>query len=164
LWSKFKESKVGSYVREAYYLALEEAEANQSKEPFKPHMKEPPPPSDEAPEVIQVFADDVAVGDILIETWEGRADMGPHLRTGLVVFVYVAGVGVDQGGVTVFNSRWTHCLLPDNPESTHLGTTVHEGATYYPSGTVVTILRGVQSIPVANLLTADSYPAPVQPS
>ena len=112
------------------------------------------------PEVLRIRVEDLQEDDVLIETWAGvtnamYADDAFPLVPGLVLFIHVGAVADGDEGVEVLNSAWTHFNLPDDPINGPVSATVHEGVNVYPRGTPVTILRGVTSIPVAELFRGD---------
>jgi hypothetical protein len=108
------------------------------------------------PEIHRVRVEDVEPDDILVETWAGSAsyDQFP-LRAGLVIFIHVTAIADTEMGVEIYHSQWTHNVLPDPPDAGAVSATAHEGISIYPKGTHVTVLRGVHSIPVADMTRSE---------
>jgi hypothetical protein len=106
----------------------------------------------EVPLIVRIRAEELQEDDVLIETWAGLSEgfVAP-LVPGLVLFIHVAAIADGDEGVEVLHSRWTHVSLPEDPDMRAVSASAPEGVSVYPRGTFVTAIRGIRSIPVANL-------------
>jgi hypothetical protein len=90
----------------------------------------------------------------LIETYAGSPYIpAGHipLKSGQSLFIPVDSTAVMDTHVEVINHRWSHGFLPEDPRAYPETVSAHAGTTVYPRGVFVTVLRGVFTIPVADI-------------